>query len=326
MVDGETLLGGQVTVGISCYNAADTIRRAVAAGLGQEWPDLDLVVVDDCSTDGSWDIVKEIAATESRLRIFRHERNRGYPAVLNTIVSHARGDFLAFVDDDDRSAPDRVSKQIERIVSYENGFKNGLVLCYTNRGVVLAGQNRVDHIAQAIGRSSPEPRGRPVADFVLGLSSERPFVWGMFGSGTLMARRMTFERIGPFDEQFRRSAELDYAVRAALLGASFISVDEPLVTQFKTPSEDKAGTKPLRYNLLLREKHRDYLTQRRAYSASVLLAHSAFHGNKRNNLRTSLFKALAFISSPTLLLERLGRRFRPVATSDEQLSSKKVGQ
>ena len=93
-----------------------------------------------------------------------------------------------------------------------------------------------------IGRHPPEPSGRVVADYVLGLmKDDGRHCWGMFGSCTLMGRTETFRGFGGFDQRFRRCAELDLAVRAALGGAHFISVDAPLVTQHLTPSATKTG-------------------------------------------------------------------------------------
>ena len=65
-----------------------------------------------------------------------------------------------------------------------------------------------------------------------------------------MARTEAFRALGGFDDRFRRRAELDLAVRAAFAGAHFISVDAPLVTQYLTPTADKAGDAQLRYRLL----------------------------------------------------------------------------
>ena len=93
-----------------------------------------------------------------------------------------------------------------------------------------------------IGRVPPAPSGPMVADYVLGLvKDDGRHSWGMLGSGTLMARTDALRDLGGFDARFRRCAERDLAVRAALEGAHFISVDAPLVTQYLTPTADKAG-------------------------------------------------------------------------------------
>ncbi|CFX36637.1 Glycosyl transferase, family 2 (fragment) [Candidatus Filomicrobium marinum] len=294
-----------ITIGITCHNAADTIERAVKSALAQDWPNVEVVVVDDCSNDGSWSALAEMARTEPRLKVLRHSTNRGYPGALNTIIEAARGEFVAIFDDDDDNVCDRLKAQYERLTGYERDTGAKLVFCYSNRNVVKSGQAEPDHIALAIGRCSPEPYGAAVADYLFSISAEPGFVWGMFGSCTLMARRESFLTVGPFDEAFRRCAEWDMAVRAAFMGGHFIAVDRPLITQYKTKSADKSGSVPLKYSLLLREKHREYLNERGLYFASRALACSNFHGNKKRMLKSRAYRLLAFLVGPSLLAARL---------------------
>jgi glycosyltransferase involved in cell wall biosynthesis len=297
-----------ITIGITCHNASDTIARAVQSALAQGWPEVEVVVVDDCSSDASWAILSTLAAETPRLRIVRHEENKGYPSALNTIMDNATGEFVAIFDDDDDNVSDRLQAQVERITSYEAATGADLVLCYSNRAVVKNGQQRPDHIAKAIGRAGPEPRGPEVADYILGIGAAADRVWGMFGSCTLMARRTTFQAIGPFDSNFRRCAEWDLAIRAAQMGAHFISVDRPLITQYKTQSADKSGTKPLHYALMLRDKHRDYLDKRGLYLASRMFARSNFWGNKKHRFKSRLYRALGYALAPQLISSAFRRR------------------
>ncbi|MCP8882616.1 glycosyltransferase [Devosia sp. XJ19-1] len=297
-----------ITIGITCHNASDTIARAVESALAQDWPALEVVAVDDCSSDGSWEILTDLAAREPRLRIVRHDLNKGYPAALNTILEHASGEFVAIFDDDDDNVADRLKAQVERIKAYEAESGAELVLCYTNRAVVKNGQDTPDHIAQAIGRAGPEPHGPEVADYILGIGASPDRVWGMFGSCTLMARKSTFATIGPFDADFRRCAEWDMAIRGAQMGAHFIAVNRPLITQYKTQSADKSGTKPLHYALMLRDKHRDYLNGKGVYLASKMFARSNFWGNKKQKLKSRFYRALGYALAPRLIPSYLKRR------------------
>lgn len=294
-----------VTIGLTCYNAVDTIERAVKSALAQDWPALQVLVADDCSTDGSWELLQCLAEVEPRLLIFRHEQNRGYPGALNTIIANAHGDFFAIFDDDDDNVPDRIRAQFERVTNYERDTGAHLVFCYSNRNVVKYGQSKVDHVSRAIGRARPEPHGNAVADYVLGIGKDRAFVWGLFGSCTLMARRSTFLAVGQFDESFRRCAEWDMAVRGAFLGGHFIAVDRPLITQYKTAGTDKGGTTSLKYALLLRDKHREYLGKRGLYWASRARARANFYDNGRNFWRSQFHMAATYALSPRRLLSLL---------------------
>lgn len=270
-----------ITIGLTCFNAQDTIRRAIHSALSQTYPNREILIVDDCSIDGSWDIVQAEASAHPEIRVIRHERNKGYPSALNTLVSEARGDFVAFFDDDDESAPQRLARQADRLSEYLAANHSAPSFCYTNRKVFGFANGGTSFTRLGIGRVAPEPSGPSVADFVLGLlKDDGHHCWGMFGSCTLMARREDLRRFGQFDTDFRRCAELDFAVRAALEGAHFISVNEPLVTQFMTPTADKSGLTDLKYKLKLLKKHAMYLKQRRAYLGAFCAVHAQFYRSR----------------------------------------------
>jgi glycosyltransferase involved in cell wall biosynthesis len=291
-----------ITIGVTCFNAAGTIRRALDSARSQDWPRKEIIVVDDASTDESLEVIRAHASQVPEIRVIQHPDNRGYPGALNSIVKNARGEYIALFDDDDVSRPDRIAKQFARIRAYEQAHHTRLVLCYANRDVVRGGRSRPDHVAFAIGREPPEPHGPMVADYLFGHLADWKHVWGMFGSCTLMARRDTFLAIGDFDETFRRSAEWDFAVRAALQSAHFIAVNEALITQYKTATADKSGAVPLKYAVQLRHKHRAYLERKNAYLASLAIAHARFHSGKGRGWRSLLYWAAACVLMPPHIL------------------------
>jgi glycosyltransferase involved in cell wall biosynthesis len=297
-----------ITVGVTCFNAAKTIRRAFQSAKKQDWPNIEIVVVDDASFDDSAKVLEDLTKRYPEIKVFRHDYNKGYPAALNKIVDEARGEFISLFDDDDYSEPSRLRLQYERICSYESTKGAALVICYSDRKVVKPGCLKSDHIASAIGRISPEPSGNLVADYILGVSCNRDFSWGMFGSCTMMARRTTFRAVGAFDESFRRCAEWDFAVRAAFMQAHFIATSKPLVIQYKTQTSDKQGTIPLQYALRLRRKHKTYLTRQKAYWGSLAIAKYNFF-SKRSRLKGYLYLTLACALSPTVLRDRLTARY-----------------
>jgi glycosyltransferase involved in cell wall biosynthesis len=298
-----------ITIGVTYFNAATTIARAIESALKQDWPNKEIIVVDDASTDGSEAVLQEMARKHPGLRVIRHKTNEGYPGALNTIIKASQGEFLAIFDDDDESRHDRLTKQWRRLTDYERLCGAELVLCYANRDVVRPSQTRPDHVAMAIGREPPEPSGPIVANYLFGHLADSHHVWGMLGSCTLMARRRTFLALGDFDASFRRFAELDLAVRAALRGAHFIAVNEALIVQYKTASADKSGKIPLEYALKLRRKHKDYLINEKAYLGSLAMAHAWFHGNTGRFWRRRFFAVLAYgLLPPSTLAAKLRSR------------------
>ena len=128
-----------VTIGITCFNAESTIRRAVISAFEQDWPNTEIIVFDDASTDNSWELLQEISLQSEKLKIFRNEVNTGYAGNLNSIINVARGEFITFFDDDDESDKKRISSQWKRITEYEHDKNSDLIFCYTNRNVILVG-------------------------------------------------------------------------------------------------------------------------------------------------------------------------------------------
>jgi glycosyltransferase involved in cell wall biosynthesis len=88
---------------IPVYNERSVVERSIQAVLNAPLPEgmqRELVVVDDCSRDGTWDILQRIAATEPCIRLFRHEVNQGKGAAVRTAIGHAEGDFCLIQDAD----------------------------------------------------------------------------------------------------------------------------------------------------------------------------------------------------------------------------------
>jgi len=298
-----------ITIGLTCYNAEDTIRRAMAGAFAQTWPNVEILVTDDCSTDGSWEILCELAAEFTNVRVIRTEQNGGVGAARARLVTEACGEFIAFFDDDDESVPERLEQQYRRIVDYETAHSGAAVFCYSNRHVIRAGEVDPDFQHLGVGRVSPEPSGPVVADYFLGLIKDDGYhCWGMAGSCTLMSRAEDFRRFGGFDPQFRRCEEVDLGVRAALGGAHFISVDRPLITQYITESADKGSDAELRYRLLLLDKHKSYLKSRGAYLGAVVNMYAWFYHAYDRPWRGRICRAAAFVFFPwTLSWERIRR-------------------
>jgi glycosyltransferase involved in cell wall biosynthesis len=101
-----------VTVVIAAHDAAPYIDDALASLSGQTLDDLEVVVVDDGSTDGTSDRVGLAADRDDRIRLVRMDRNRGQAAALNAGIELARGRYLATLDADDEARPGRLAEQV----------------------------------------------------------------------------------------------------------------------------------------------------------------------------------------------------------------------
>lgn len=108
---------GLVSVLMSVYNGASTLEKAAASILAQTYRDLELILCDDASTDGTWRIMQRIAASDARVTIFQNETNLGLGASLNRCLSRAGGEYIARQDADDLSDPDRIERTMDFLLS-----------------------------------------------------------------------------------------------------------------------------------------------------------------------------------------------------------------
>ena len=102
----------KVSVLIPCYNAENYVGETLESVFGQTWPELEVIVVDDGSTDRSADIIRSFA--QPNLRLIQ-QANRGQTAALNVCCSHATGEFVQYLDADDLIEPDKIRLQMERL-------------------------------------------------------------------------------------------------------------------------------------------------------------------------------------------------------------------
>lgn len=99
-----------VTVGMPTYNRADRLRRAAESVLGQTYPNLDLLISDNGSTDGTEKLGRALAAADPRVRYVRQPANRGPAANFQYVLDHARGDYFLWLADDDWLDPGYVAR------------------------------------------------------------------------------------------------------------------------------------------------------------------------------------------------------------------------
>lgn len=260
----KTLNHPLITIGITCFNAEHTIVRAIQSALAQDWPNLEVVVVDDASTDHSWALIERMASEDSRVKPLRHATNGGAATARNSLIAAASGELLAFFDDDDESLPERVRVQYETLCQYETQTGAKLIACYASG--LRRYPNGYALNLPAIGSQPIVPHGELVADYLL-FNDRKSGVF--YGAGTptcsLMARLSTFRTISGFDASLRRVEDVDFAVRLALSDGHFIGCPEHLFTQYATVASDKTPHKNLEAELQLIDKHMGYLKRRKRY-------------------------------------------------------------
>jgi glycosyltransferase involved in cell wall biosynthesis len=99
-----------VTAVIPCYNYGHFLPRALASVLGQPGVDVEVIVIDDASPDGSGAVACRLAAADERVRAIVHERNRGHIATYNEGLEQARGDYVVLLSADDALTPGALAR------------------------------------------------------------------------------------------------------------------------------------------------------------------------------------------------------------------------
>jgi glycosyltransferase involved in cell wall biosynthesis len=102
-----------VTVLLPTYNCVRFIDEAVDSIVKQSYKNLEIIIIDDCSTDGTWENLKIWAEKDCRIQIISKRKNSGYVDSLNEGIRIAKGDYIARMDGDDISVIDRISRQVE---------------------------------------------------------------------------------------------------------------------------------------------------------------------------------------------------------------------
>lgn len=194
-----------VSVIIPAYNYANFLPDAVDSVLGQGYPNLELIIVDDGSTDNT----AEVAARYGEKIRYVWQKNAGLPAARNTGIRHAKFSILCFLDADDRLGAGLIRKGVETFASLPPEF--GIVAfrtCYMNpEGVLQPTKNLVGNIGEEI-------TGR---DIILKTR---------FGTTGLCARREVFDECGFFDETLRSSEDRDMWIRIASRRRIFLHAEQ----------------------------------------------------------------------------------------------------
>ena len=186
----------RVAVVIPCYNREQYLAQAVQSVLDQTWPNVELVVVDDGSTDGSREV---LASFGDRVRVLTHPggENRGQSASINLGINNSEGEYIAILDSDDWWALDKLESHI------------GYLEANPDIGMVYGNGFRVEQetgtryrLYQDAHREASDP-ARLLLDCYIALP------------GNAVFRRSVLHKAGLFDESLRSAQDHDMAVRMA---------------------------------------------------------------------------------------------------------------
>ena len=136
--------GPLVSVVMTAYNVEHLVKTSVMSILNQNYRNLELIVVDDCSTDGTLETLRLLEEEDERMQVIAKDTNDGTYVSKNLGMLRARGEFMAFQDSDDWSHPDRLGKSIAVLASEPEivALTTNWVRMTTEGDLILKGTNR----------------------------------------------------------------------------------------------------------------------------------------------------------------------------------------
>jgi glycosyltransferase involved in cell wall biosynthesis len=109
-----------ITVGLSFYNSEKTLSNAIKSVLLQTYTNFEFVIIDDGSSDGSYNIAERLSKSDSRIKLIRGEKNIGLAFRLNQITDLAGGEYIARMDSDDIMLPWKIEKQMSVLMENQH--------------------------------------------------------------------------------------------------------------------------------------------------------------------------------------------------------------
>jgi glycosyltransferase involved in cell wall biosynthesis len=254
------------------YNRADLLPNSIESVLNQTYADLELVVVDDASSDRTEPVVRGF--DDPRIRYVAHETNQGVSAARNTGIARSRGDIVAFQDSDDEWLPEKLRKQMDVF----NNAPPDVGVVYTGMYRCVGGDERY------LPYPGIEKKEGDIQDSII----RQNFI------STQMAavRRDCFNVVGDFDEKLAALVDWELWIRLSR-HYRFRLVDEPLVkggVESDSISKNRGAIVEARERIV--EKHRERFDSDSLANHLFFIGHGAMKLGQTKKGRRYLRKAL----------------------------------
>ena len=194
-----------VSVIIPMYNAERFVKQTIESVLNQTYKEIEIIVIDDNSTDASASIVQQMMSEYPQIRYFKFNENMGVANARNKAIDMATGRYIAFLDSDDLWFPEKIEKQIQLLKEKDGCFSYAGIQMIDEDGTLLKDKRKV----------------KEVVDYKYLLKNT------IISTSSVL---LDIEKIGKFKMPDRRRGQ-DYATWLMLLRRGIVAygVDEPLV-------------------------------------------------------------------------------------------------
>ena len=307
-----------ISVIIPVYNRENLIQRAIKSILNQTYKNLEVLVIDDGSTDRTEEKVKELQ--DKRINYFKNERNKGVSIARNRGIKLSAGEIIALQDSDDESYPTRLEKQLKILLNSNDEVAT--VYC----GMELYDSNSGEKIGENIKK----------VDF------KENFINGSYfltpGTGTLMIKKVIFDEIGYFDEKMYANVDTELAIRISKkYKIGFVNECLVKVYRYHPQIMSNAKNQILAKGIIL-EKHKDFLSSKILYGICKTIANYYILTNNKKKAKEyikksfkykfklkNLFQYIAIIFFPFLIQYVFNKKYKgqiPLSSGLKNIHSK----
>lgn len=292
-----------ITIGICCYNSEHTILDSLYSALSQTWPSTEIIIVDDGSTDSTYQLLTEV--NHPSIRVFRHAINRGTSSARNTILRHSTGDLICFFDSDDTSHPFRLYLQYQSLLA--SGYPHdqsiasvcGMTRTYTS-GFVRK--------FLPLGATADPPTPTHLYRYLLfGLQYPNIDYGFCVPTSCLLVPTHLIRSAGLFDTSLTRVEDVDLVLRLSQMKIRFTSVRHFLVFQLSTVASYKSASQNLKSELSVIHKHSIYLKRIHFYTYAVYSTYLRYAYFDSKYLSFARYLLLMFFAKPFYAFPRVLR-------------------
>ncbi len=205
----------KVSIIIPTYNSNLFIKRTILSVQNQTFADWELLIIDDCSTDNTVELVNEFVKKDTRIKLFKTAENSGGPAHPKNIgFENSDGEFIAYLDHDDEWLPSKLEKQLE---IFKNSKKENL-------GLVSCGAFLINESGKCFSIFKPIQKENLFPEILL----SNP----IYSNSGVLIKREVIETVGNRDEKMKYSEDWDMWIRISKSPYCIQYISEPLFNYY----------------------------------------------------------------------------------------------
>ncbi len=230
----------KVSVLLPVYNAERFLALSIESILSQTFSDFELIVIDDCSRDASWHIIEAFARKDGRVVAVKNDSNLNLTATLNKGIAMSKGEYVARMDHDDISTPDRLEKQVQLLDEHPDV------------GIVGGDIDIIDEDGNIFGRRQYNRTDPAIR--------EKIFWYSPFCHPAVMIRRASLDAAGYYDHRYAPADDYELYFRLGMK-SRFANLDATVLRYriVRRTSMTTGGTRKMeKQTIAVRRKYADF--------------------------------------------------------------------